>query len=185
MTTKRFVYFSIMETMIHPPRTGMEVFKMLPEGTYCQLINDIIIMSPAPLTSHQSLCGDIFAAMHRKLSDSNVGKVFIAPVDVYLNSKNAFQPDIIYISEERRNIITERGIMGAPDLVIEILSEGNATYDRGAKKSVYEQSGVKEYWMIHPKSKRCEGFILEGKFVAVQPTTGIFHIQLIDLLFKF
>lgn len=143
-------------------------------------------MSPAPLTSHQSLCGDIFAAIHRKPSIGNVGKVFIAPVDVYLNNKNAFQPDIIFILEERKNIITEKGVMGTPDLVIEILSEGNASYERGAKKMVYEEAGVKEYWMIHPKSKRCEGFILKNeKFEAIEPTKGSFCIQLIDLHFKF
>ena len=74
--------------------------------------------------------------------------------------------------------------MGAPDLVIEVLSEGNASYDKGAKRDVYEQAGVKEYRMIHPKSKLCEGFLLtDGKFEAIQPTKGSLHIQLLHLPF--
>ncbi len=186
IATKRIAYFSVMETMIHPPRTGMDVFKMMPEGTYCQLINDTIVMSPAPLFDHQSLCRDIFRAVDRKVLINKLGEVYFAPMDVYLNNKNVFQPDILFISEERKHIIDRKGIIGAPDLVIEILSGGNANYDRGAKKRVYEQAGVMEYWLIHPKSKRCEGFFLKGgKFETIEPTKGSFHIQIIDLPFRF
>ena len=184
--TKRFVYFSVMETMIHPPRTGLQAFELMPEGTLCQLINDTIVMSPAPLFDHQSLCRNIFRAIDRKVVMGNLGETYFAPIDVYLNNKNVYQPDILFISEERKHLIDRKGIVGAPDLIIEILSGGNASYDRGAKKDVYEKTGVKEYWMINPTSKRCEGFILkDGKFKAVEPTKGNFHIQLIDLPFRF
>lgn len=172
--------------MIYPPRTGLQAFEMLPEGTYCQLINDTIVMSPALLFDHQSLCRDIFRAIDRKVLINKVGEVYFAPMDVYLNDRNVYQPDILFISEERKHIIDNKGIIGAPDLIIEILSGSNSSYDRGAKKRVYEQAGVQEYWMIHPASKHCEGFVLKDKkFEAMGPTKGSFHIQLIDLHFKF
>ena len=175
-----------METMIHPPRTGLQAIEMMPEGTRCQLINDTIVMSPAPLYEHQSLSRDIAFAIHQKALAYHLGEVLSAPFDVYLSSKNVFQPDILFISEERKHIIERKGVVGAPDLVIEIISGSTATYDRSEKKDMYEQAGVKEYWMINPTSKRCEGFILtNGKFYAIEPTKGSFHIQIIDLPFKF
>jgi Uma2 family endonuclease len=172
--------------MIHPPRTGLQAFEMLPEGTRCQLINDTIVMSPAPLMDHNDVSRSIFRAIDRKVLLNNLGETYYAPIDVYLNNKNVYQPDILFIAAERKHIIDKKGIIGAPDLIIEILSGGNAHYDRGVKKQVYEQTGVKEYWMINPTSKRCEGYILkDGKFEAIEPTNGSFHIQLIDLIFKF
>lgn len=186
MATKRFAYFSVMETMLHPPRTGLQVFEMLPEGTRCQLINDTIVISPAPIYEHQSLSRDIAFAIYRKALAHGLGEVLLAPFDVYLSSKDVFQPDIIFILEERRNIIERKGVIGAPDMVIEIVSGSTSTYDHSVKKDVYEQAGVKEYWMIHPTSKRCEGFLLkEGKFDVIEPTKGSFFIQLLDLPFTF
>ncbi len=175
-----------METIIHPPRTGLQAFEMLPEGTYCQLINETLVMSPAPIYEHQSLSRDIAFAIHRKTLAHRLGEVLLAPFDVYLDNRNVFQPDIIFVSEERRNIIERKGCMGAPDLVIEIISGSTSTYDRSTKKDVYEKAGVKEYWMINPTSKRCEGFVLTNeKFEAIAPAKGSFHIQLIDMPFTF
>lgn len=86
-----------MKAMIRPPRTGMEAFKMMPEGTYCQLINDVLIMSPAPTTQHARVKGKIFSILNNYAEEKQIGEVFCVPVDVYLNAKNAFQPDIFYI----------------------------------------------------------------------------------------
>ena len=175
-----------METIVHPPRTGMEVFQMLPEGTLCQLINDTIVISPAPLVIHQSISRNVFRIIDRKVVADALGEAFFSPIDVYLNRKNAYQPDIVFISNERKEIIKETGIYGAPDLVVEILSKGNAAYDKGAKKDVYELTGVKEYWLISPANKRCYGFVLQdGKFEAIEPSSGQFHVRLLDLTVRF
>lgn len=174
-----------MENIVHPPRTGMEVFKMLPEGTLCQLINDTIIVSPAPLIIHQSLSVNLITIINRKVTKAELGYVFSAPIDVYLNCKNAYQPDILFISNKQKEIIKENGIYGAPELIIEILSKGSAAYDRGVKKEVYEEAGMKELWLVNPLNKRCEGFLLQnGKFVTLETTSGQFYIQLLDLTIK-
>jgi Uma2 family endonuclease len=175
-----------MEIILHPPRTGMKVFRLLPEGTPCQLINDAIVMLPAPLLNHQALCRNIFRAIDRKVVAKKLGETFFSLVDVYLDAKNVYQPDIVFIASNRAGILEENGIYGAPDLVIEILSKGTRSYDRGAKKEVYEKKGVKEYWLIEPQTKVCEGFILEEeRFRALEPTIGHFHIQLLDVAFRF
>ena len=76
--------------------------------------------------------------------------------------------------------------MGAPDLVIKILSKGNEKYDLVEKKLVYEEAGVKEYWVVNPKTKWCEGFLLEnGQYRSVGEGNGQLTIRLFDLLITF
>jgi Uma2 family endonuclease len=174
-----------METHVKPPRTGMEAFGLMPEGTFCQLINDVLIMSPAPTTPHARIQNRIFNKVYDAAELMQNGEAFCAPVDVYLNEKNAFQPDIFFISNEKKDIIKRRGIYGAPDLVIEILSD-DRKYDLKKKKAVYEQSGVKEYWVVDPETKWCEGFILENKvYKSLGEGNGQLNIQMFPLSVSF
>jgi Uma2 family endonuclease len=149
------------------PRTTMEVFKMLPEGTRCELINGTIYMSPAPTTSHQGTLVALTGQFYIFTTKTKKGLFFMSPIDVYLDAKkNAFQPDLVFILNENQEIVREDGIYGAPDLVIEVLSKGTQSFDLGKKKKVYEKSGVKEYWVVDPKTKICTGFqLVDKKFV--------------------
>jgi Uma2 family endonuclease len=175
-----------METYIRPPRTGLEAFELMPEGTLCQLINDVIVMSPAPTPPHQELLDEIYYQLKNYVKTNNKGKTFFAPVDVYLNEKNVYQPDIFYLSNEQISFVKRKAVYGAPALVIEILSEGNKRYDLKDKKLVYAQSGVKEYWVIDPDTKQCKGFILNnGTYEAVPESTGNFTVQMFNLLISF
>jgi Uma2 family endonuclease len=176
-----------METYIKPPRTGIEAFELMPEGTLCQLINDVLIMSPAATPNHQRLAKQIFKAIERVVEAQGLGEVLFSPVDVYLNNKNAYQPDIVFVSNANLHIIDwNKGIMGAPELVVEILSKGNWKYDVNEKKAVYEQCGVKEYWIIDPKTKCCEGFLLENQqFKSFGEATGNLTIRMFDLNITF
>ncbi|MCY0866844.1 MAG: Uma2 family endonuclease, partial [Aquificaceae bacterium] len=79
-----------------------------------------------------------------------------APIDVYLDQENAYQPDIVVLLEGSKAKISQKGIEGAPDIVVEILSPSTAYYDLTEKKEVYERSGVKEYWIVDPKRKTFE-----------------------------
>lgn len=176
-----------METMLPPPRTGLEVFEMLPTGTLCQLINNNIIMSPAATPSHQNLVAKLFSAIDRKVQSRDLGHTFFSPIDVYLNNSNVYQPDIAFVAKERLDVINwEKGIMDAPDLVIEILSKGNKKYDKVDKKRIYEASGVKEYWLVDYATRWCEGFeLVNGKFVSFGEMAGRVNIKLLDVSFSF
>ncbi len=170
-----------MKTMVRPPRTGIQAFKLMPEGTLCQLINDKLIMSPAPTTPHARAQNKIFITLYDFVEQMGKGEVFCAPVDVYINNKNVFQPDVFFIAQERLNIIKRRGIFGVPDLIIEILSD-DRNYDLKKKKQVYEQGNVKEYWVVDPETKWCEGFVLENnQFKSVGETTANLTIRMFDL----
>jgi Uma2 family endonuclease len=116
---------------------------------------------------------------------NNMGKVFVVPVDVYLNEKNVYQPDVIFISNEKKEIVHEDGIYGAPDLVIEVLSPGNKKYDKGKKKDVYLQSHVKEYWIIDPDNFECVGYknnVCEWQVIT--ETTRVFKIDMLQVEIK-
>jgi Uma2 family endonuclease len=135
-------------TPVKEKRLSVNYYKILPEGAPYQLIEGELIMTPAPNPRHQLICARLF----EKLTQITKGKgvIFFSPIDVYLDRENAFQPDIIFISGDRKEIIKEDGIYGPPDLVIEILSPSTAHYDLKEKFRVYEKSGVREYWIVDP-----------------------------------
>ena len=138
-----------------PPRTIMEVFKLLPEGTLAEIIENKLYMSPTPVTKHQRIISKLLSGLYVFVNKDDKGEVFTAPFDVFLDEEsNAVQPDIIFVSKENSKIIDEETtIHGVPDLLIEILSPGNRKHDLVTKKDLYEKFGVKEYWIIDPETK--------------------------------
>src|SRR3990167_6684556 len=118
-------------------------YEKLPEGAPYQLIGGELVMTPSPIPYHQEILGNIFYELKRFVEETTRGDVYFSETDIY-------QPDIIFISKDRLNIIGEKKIEGSPDLVIEILSPATAYYDLRIKKDTYEQSGVKEYWIVDP-----------------------------------
>ncbi len=174
-----------MESLAHPPCTGLQAFELLPEGTRCQLINDSIIMSPTLLVPHALIKVEIAITLYNYVKENKAGIVMFTPIDVYMNQTNVYQPDIIFVSNEIQSILKKRGVFGAPDLVIELLSE-DRKYDLVTKKAVYEKTGVKEYWVIDPETKWCEGFQLsDGKYTSLGESTGNFTIALLNLAIDF
>lgn len=130
--------------------------------TPCQLINGELIMSPSPSPQHQmisSKLNDLLKAEARKTG----GIVFYALMDLYLDNRNVFQPDLIYVSEKNKNIITDRGIEGVPDLVVEIISPSNVFSDRNTKLKAYLEFGITEYWIVDPGNNTLEIYLASQK----------------------
>jgi Uma2 family endonuclease len=159
----------------------LEVFRSLPEGTLVQLIENRLIMSPSPKDLHQKYLLELAAQLLAYVRSKKLGEVRIAPYDVYLDKRNVYQPDLLFISTENLYKIEENGLHGAPDLVIEVLSPRTATYDRGKKKAVYERCGVKEYWIVDPVTKAATGYSLqENRFVELAAATGVIDSLLLN-----
>lgn len=121
-------------------------------------------MSPAPKPYHQKSVGRIYALLDAFVAELQLGEAFLSPIDVYFDNNEAYQPDIIFISTERLDIIGEKNIQGAPDIVVEVLSS-NAKYDLVDKREMYESEGVREYWIVDIDRKSID--VLEnvqGKF---------------------
>ncbi len=136
-------------------------------------------MSPAPSPRHQIVFGNLFLR-YGNFFFNKTCKVFAAPFDVRLpDSKKqegdeqvftVVQPDICVICNSKK--IDDRGCIGAPDLVIEILSPGNTQKEMGIKFDLYEESGVKEYWLVEPLDRVIIVYILkDGKYIGLKPFT--------------
>lgn len=176
----------MQEMVLHPPRTLLEVFKMLPEGTRAELIDNSLYMSPAPNINHQDLSITLAAQLFNLCNRTKSGKVFAAPIDVFLNKENAYQPDIIYIANQNLNIIKTDGVYGAPDLVIEIFSAGTKKLDLTKKKDAYEKAGVKEYWVVDPETSEAIGFqLVKGKYQEFKRQQNKVSSLMLKRTFKF
>ncbi|MBI5183773.1 MAG: Uma2 family endonuclease, partial [Nitrospinae bacterium] len=115
-------------------------------------------MTPAPSFRHQRIVGNFFHILRNRLSDKGC-ITGIAPTDVFLSEYDVVQPDIFVVCDEKK--ITEANIQGAPDLIIEVLSQATAVKDRREKKAIYEKYEVKEYIIIDPNEEYIERFCLE------------------------
>ena len=124
-----------------------------------ELWNGEIIMSPIPTPSHQT----VVLRFARRLEDfvlaKRGGSVFVSPLDVVLSQHRVVQPDVFFVAESNRGIIQDQ-IRGVPDLALEVISPGSWKRDRVEKKALYEQAGVKEYWIVDPDSETIEVFAL-------------------------
>ena len=132
-----------------------------PEDKHYQLLDGEMIVAPAPTDKHQAISLHLAVSLYQFVQENDLGLVRYAPYDVVLSDYDVFQPDILFVSNERRGLITEANIQGAPDLVVEILSAATENYDRGYKRTLYARYGVREYWLVDPATEKVE-VLVEG-----------------------
>jgi Uma2 family endonuclease len=138
-----------------PQPLTAEDYRQLPDGgPNYQLIEGDLFMAPAPNRFHQDVSRNLLIILAHYLNDHPIGTIYHAPFDVYLDDVNVVQPDLTYVSNENAEILTEDGVHGAPDLVIEILSPKTAHLDTKSKRVVYARSGVKELWIVEPTMRQ-------------------------------
>ncbi len=137
----------------------------------------IFKMSPAPNSFHQDISGNIFFEL-RSYINKGTCKLYAAPFDVRLikykestadnQILTVVQPDLCMICD--RTKIDEKGCIGAPDLIIEILSPGNSKKEMDIKYDLYEENGVKEYWIVNPSEMTISIFVLQNdKYIGIKP----------------
>ena len=120
-----------------------------PDSGNFELLNGRIFFMASPKPSHQEISSLLNTYLGIYIISNKLGKLFAAPMDVVFSEHDTFQPDLLFITKERLNIIGENKIEGSPDLVVEILSPSNDTNEMSYKKHIYESTGVKEYWLIN------------------------------------
>lgn len=133
-----------------------EDYLKLPQGAPYQLIGGKLIMNPSPVPYHQEISRKLSREIGNFVDENDMGTLYYAPLDIILGEQDVYQPDIVFISNENANIIGDKNIQGVPDMVIEILSPETAYYDLREKFKVFEQSGVKEYWIVDPGLNKIE-----------------------------
>ena len=126
-----------------------------------------LIMAPAPVFDHQKTVLRFYRRLDDWVSSQGLGEVITSPIDMVLSPHRAVQPDVAFIAKDRLAII-QRAILGPADLVAEVVSLGGRNRDRIEKRDLYEQHGVKEYWIIDPEPETVEVLALvNGRYELV------------------
>lgn len=145
---------------IKVPRFTTDELAQLPDdGKRYELADGALIVSPAPTYAHQRIVWQ-FSRVLMRAEDAGYGQGVVAPVDVVFGPYQVTQPDLLFISSERLDIIIDGKVHGAPDLIIEILSPGTRDHDLGWKKTLYAREGVHFYWIGDPIAKTVLPFTL-------------------------
>ena len=149
-------------------RSGLtyEDFCALPDdGLRYEVVDGLLFAEPSPRRAHQEAVGNLFAILHAHVRAHDLGKVYVAPFDVILDARTTVVPDIVFVVKDRLDIIAERGVEAAPDLLVEVLSSGTARRDRVRKLNAYARHGVRHYWLVDPEAKTLEAFeLVEGAY---------------------
>ena len=139
-----------------------------PDDARYELIDgEAFLMAPAPLIEHQEVAGDVYHQLRNQL-DGKPCRPYIAPVDVRLPRADeadaaidtVVQPDVLVVCDPAK--IDRRGVRGAPDWLLEVLSPSTAAHDQIAKRRTYERAGVREYWLVHPGDRTLTVYVLEN-----------------------
>ena len=136
---------------IEAERLTAEDYRAMPDdGRRYQLIDGKLHMAPAPNSYHQEIVWNLSGILFRYIDAHPIGRIYPAPYDVYLSEGDVLQPDLLFLSNSRRNLRKEDGLYGAPDLVIEVLSVSTSQLDKKKKRAIYARTGVKEMWLVDP-----------------------------------
>ncbi|MBI5914775.1 MAG: Uma2 family endonuclease [Bacteroidetes bacterium] len=169
----------------------VEDYMALPEGAPFQLINGKLVYMSSPKSSHQTASINLASYLNMFVKKNKLGRAFHAPFDVHLDEKNIYQPDLMFISNERMGILGD-WVKGAPDFIVEILSWSTKLKDEGEKMENYGKYGVQEYWLIDPEKQTVEVYhnnngvlILKEKFEKQGTLQSLavagFSVQLSDI----
>jgi len=143
-----------------------EVYAEMPDdgNRYEILDGELEMMSPGPSTVHQGVSGKLYLLTQSCAEDY---VIFMAPLDIILTRTNVLQPDLVMIHRDRLDIVAIRGIEGAPDLVVEVLSPSSRKRDKVRKAGIYARHGVPEYWIIDAWARTLERYVLSGEHYVI------------------
>jgi Uma2 family endonuclease len=136
-------------------RLTYDDFVRIPDdGKRHEIIDGVHYVTPSPVLQHQVLLGRLHLAIGRFIEDRpELGRVFLSPLDTVFSPWDVVEPDLIFVAADQLEILTEPNIQGAPALVVEILSPSTRRRDLGIKRQLFDRGGVREYWLVDPKSQ--------------------------------
>ncbi len=144
-----------MSTILNKNFTYDDYLKINDEKRY-EVIEGVLLVNSAPSSKHQIIINNLGYFITDFVKKNNLGQVIYSPYDVILGDNVVVQPDILYISKEHSKNIKKRGLFGAPDLVVEIVSPSSLKRDTEDKRNIYRKYGIKEYWIIFPNEEIIE-----------------------------
>jgi Uma2 family endonuclease len=136
--------------------TYAEFAKLPDDGNRYEVIGGELYVTPAPGLSHQEIQTRLSYELFGFVRAHGLGKVYNGPVDVLFGEGEYLTPDLVFVRRGRESILRERGVEGAPDLIVEVLSPSTASRDRKQKRETYARFGVAQYWIVDPGKRRIE-----------------------------
>src|SRR5205809_6259518 len=127
-------------------RSGLtyEDYCALPDdGLRYEIVDGMLFAEPSPRRAHQEAVGNLFAILLGYVRAHDLGKVYVAPFDVILDPRTTVVPDLVFVVRDRLGIVAERGVEGAPDLLVEVLSPGTGRRERVREWNAYARLGVR------------------------------------------
>ena len=153
------------------PYTYAEYAALPSDGRRWEVIDGDFEVTPAPAPRHQTVSRRLQFELMKQLEETGVASVFDAPIDVILSDTDVLQPDLAILRSERLHFVSDRGIEGPPDIVVEILSPSSRVMDRRVKPRTYARCAVPEYWIVDGELGQveihrlgAEGFALEMRY---------------------
>ena len=146
--------------------TGADYMKLTPpshRGVRYQLIEGELVKMAGPNDPHQVFIGNLYIEATIQARELGIGETRISPYDAAIDEFNTFQPDMLFVSNERRHIFDGHGVTGAPDLVVEVHSESTRQRDLNVKLSVYARNGVREAWMADLRAETVSKYVGDGR----------------------
>jgi Uma2 family endonuclease len=135
------------------------------DGNRYEIVDGGLFVTPSPIPLHQRIIGNLYARLWDHVRRHTLGEVYVAPLDVVFTDSTVLEPDVLFVSRSRLHIIGGKNLSGAPDLVVEVLSESSSQLDREIKPKQYALHGVPEFWRTDPWVKTVEVFRLqEGNY---------------------
>lgn len=131
-------------------------------GKTYEVIDGVLYVYPIPWWAHQLQLGNLSMFVTGWIHEHNLGHVVGARTAVVLDPYTGVQPDLLYISRARRQVIARWGVNGPPDLIVEVLSTWTEERDRGLKLDRYAASGVAHYWILDTDGPRIEERVLNA-----------------------
>jgi Uma2 family endonuclease len=123
------------------------------DGLRHELIDGVHYVTASPASRHQLVMGNLHFHLQLHLRQHGGGVLFLSPLDVLFSQFDVVEPDLLFVSDARRQVVTEKNVQGAPDLVIEVTSPSTRRRDEGIKLALYDRCDVVEYWVVDPKAE--------------------------------
>jgi len=137
-----------------------EYARLPDDGNRYEVIAGEVYVTPSPHHGHQLAIVRIAGEFQAYTRAHGIGQIYTGPIDVLLSDSDYLVPDLVFVREERRGILSDRGIEGVPDLVIEVISPSTAARDRGLKRERYARFGVPVYWVVDVARQHVEVYRL-------------------------
>lgn len=138
-----------------------------------EIISGRMVVTPVPVPVHQQVCTRLGVWSYNFVERNRLGVLYTSAPDVRLSPHDVVVPDLVFVSNERRDIVGPNLIDGAPDLIVEVLSPSTRTRDRREKAALYARSGVREYWLVDPRARAVTVRALESGEETTVRETGV------------